>query len=74
MSTKPALLLALLLALLVHPATGSNAEGLKYLKANGKKRGVIVRPSGLQYEVLKSGGEDPLFPLLISECMWHCRW
>lgn len=41
---------------------GSNnrEEGLKFLAENGKRKGVTVLPSGLQYEVLKEGdGEIP---------------
>jgi FKBP-type peptidyl-prolyl cis-trans isomerase len=37
-------------------AAATNAEGTAYLSENKKKAGVVVLPSGLQYEVLKSGG------------------
>lgn len=37
-------------------AGGDNAEeGKKFLEENGKRDGVVVLPSGLQYEILKEG-------------------
>jgi len=43
-------------ALLDGLAAATNAEGMAHLSENKKKAGVVVLPSGLQYEVLKSGG------------------
>ena len=40
-------------------AAASNAAGLAYLDANAQKDGVVVLPSGLQYEVLRSGKGAP---------------
>lgn len=38
--------------------SGNLAEGKKFLENNGKKKGVTVLPSGLQYEVLNEGEGD----------------
>ena len=41
-------------------ATKNKEEGQKYMTQNGKKKGVITTPSGLQYEVLREGaGASP---------------
>jgi len=41
-------------------ATKNQAEGEKFLAANGKKEGVVTTKSGLQYKVVKSGtGQTP---------------
>jgi len=41
-------------------AAQSRAEGEAFLAANGKKEGVVTRPSGLQYKVLTAGkGKSP---------------
>ncbi len=45
-------------------------EGHAFLEANAKKAGVITLPSGLQYEVLKSG-TDNTHPLLTSKVTCH---
>jgi len=38
----------------------AKADGEKYLSENAKKEGVVTRPSGLQYKVLKEGnGKSP---------------
>ena len=36
-------------------AQGAATEGKTFLAENGKREGVVTRPSGLQYEVLKAG-------------------
>src|SRR5215831_19398566 len=42
------------------PALSSTANAV-YLAANAHKAGVVVRPSGLQYQILKNGfGKRPL--------------
>ena len=42
-------------------AVKNNAAGKAYLAANGKKEGVKVLPSGLQYKVIKKGtGKTPI--------------
>jgi len=41
-------------------AQGAAAEGKAFLEENGKREGVITRPSGLQYEILQAGnGKTP---------------
>lgn len=42
------------------------AEGVNFLAKNAKKPGVIVLPSGLQYEVIKAGDPNSLKPLAID--------
>jgi FKBP-type peptidyl-prolyl cis-trans isomerase FklB len=42
-------------------AQGAATEGKTFLAENGKRDGVVTRPSGLQYEVLKAGaGKVPV--------------
>ena len=44
----------------VRAALTNKAAGTAYLKANGARKGVVVLPSGLQYEILKAGtGRKP---------------
>jgi FKBP-type peptidyl-prolyl cis-trans isomerase len=39
-------------------AEANLAEGKKFLEENGKREGVVTTKSGLQYEVIKKGGEE----------------
>jgi len=56
MATLLNCLQAMLLVLaLIGLASATNPEGQDYLDKNAKKEGVVVLPSGLQYEVLHSG-------------------
>jgi FKBP-type peptidyl-prolyl cis-trans isomerase len=51
---------ALLLGARVHAAAANHAAARAFLERNGKKRGVVTTPSGLQYEVLRPGkGSSP---------------
>mmetsp|Transcript_150681 Transcript_150681/g.383148 ORF Transcript_150681/g.383148 Transcript_150681/m.383148 type:complete len:378 (-) Transcript_150681:61-1194(-) len=52
---------------------GTNAEGLKFLNENREREGVIELPSGLQYEVLKSGPEENPHPNISSKCICHYK-
>ena len=45
-------------------------EGLAFLAANGKRKGVVTLPSGLQYEVIKAG-TDNTKPTLNSKVKCH---
>ncbi|MBN2635047.1 MAG: FKBP-type peptidyl-prolyl cis-trans isomerase [Prolixibacteraceae bacterium] len=50
---------------------GNSEEGKKFLEENGKKKGVIVLPSGLQYEVINEGdGEIPTLSDQVK-CHYH---
>ena len=41
-------------------ATANLAKATEFTRANGRKQGVMTRPSGLQYEVIRAGaGETP---------------
>eukprot|EP01047_Picozoa_sp_COSAG01_P002930 COSAG01_NODE_82_length_27810_cov_36.968352_18_plen_331_part_00 len=60
------------LQLLLSPASSTNSEGQAYLDNNAKKAGVVVRPSGLQYEVLHSGPAEGARPASTSDsCTCH---
>jgi len=48
-------MLVYLLALVGLASAYRNPEGQAYLDENAKKEGVVVLPSGVQYEVLHSG-------------------
>ncbi len=50
---------------------GNLEEGLKFLKENKKKQGVVELPSGLQYKILTEGtGEIPTFNDQVK-CHYH---
>lgn len=51
-------------------AAAGRKEGAAFLAANGKRPGVITLPSGLQYEVLKTG-TDNTRPTLASTIKCH---
>ncbi len=51
-------------------SAASKAEGVFYLKNNAKRPGVVTLPSGLQYEVLKTG-TDNTKPTLASTVTCH---
>jgi FKBP-type peptidyl-prolyl cis-trans isomerase FklB len=42
-------------AMAAEDAAAASGEGIAYLAANAKKKGVVVLPSGLQYEVITEG-------------------
>ena len=50
-----ALLLLMVCSALPALARGTNPAGVRFLAENARKDGVVVLPSGLQYEVLRSG-------------------
>jgi FKBP-type peptidyl-prolyl cis-trans isomerase len=50
-------------------AANNIAEGKKFLEENAKKEGIIIMPSGLQYEVLTEGAGDK--PALSSTVKAH---
>jgi FKBP-type peptidyl-prolyl cis-trans isomerase FklB len=53
-------------------ASATNREGQAYLDKNAEKDGVVVLPSGLQYEVLESGPADAARPESTSDsCTCH---
>lgn len=52
-------------------AVASDDEGQKYLAENKARSGVTTRPSGLQYEVLKSGPKEGSSPNATSKCVCH---
>lgn len=59
-------------AMLVGLASATNPEGQAYLDKNAAREGVIVLPSGLQYEVLHSGPADGAKPSSTSDlCTCH---
>ena len=43
---------------LIGLASATNPDGQAYLDKNAQKDGVVVLPSGLQYEVLHSGPSE----------------
>lgn len=51
-------------------ASASKAEGVAFLAKNAKRAGVITLPSGLQYEVIKTG-TDTVKPTLASKVKCH---
>merc|ERR1711920_904684 len=57
-------------SLTVLVVSGSNDYGVKFLKENKGKEGVISLPSGLQYKVLRKG-EGAHHPTADSECSCH---
>ena len=62
----------MLLLALVGVASATDAAGLAYLEKNAAKDGVIVMPSGLQYEVLYSGPAEGARPQSTSDsCTCH---
>jgi hypothetical protein len=64
--------LGLLVAALLGLASATNPEGQAYLDKNTEKDGVIVLPSGLQYEVLRSGPAEGARPQSTSDsCTCH---
>eukprot|EP01047_Picozoa_sp_COSAG01_P066561 COSAG01_NODE_9212_length_2517_cov_4.068238_1_plen_332_part_00 len=64
--------LGVTLQLLFSPVSSTNAEGQAYLDSNAKKDGVVVLPSGLQYEVLHSGSAEGARPASTSDpCTCH---
>lgn len=71
MVSRSALLILALHALRVYG--GTNAQGREYLEENGKKAGVTVTSSGLQYRVLKSGPDGAPSPKANSPCDCHYR-
>ena len=61
-----------LLALIVSVASATDPGGQAYLDKNAQKDGVVVLPSGLQYEVLKSGPAEGARPQTTSDqCTCH---
>merc|ERR1712083_1235048 len=50
--------------------SGTNQEGLEFLKNNGAKPGVVTLSSGLQYKVLTEGDGDS-HPTVNSPCESH---
>eukprot|EP00656_Telonema_subtile_P034398 TRINITY_DN38489_c0_g1_i1.p1 TRINITY_DN38489_c0_g1~~TRINITY_DN38489_c0_g1_i1.p1 ORF type:complete len:376 (-),score=104.05 TRINITY_DN38489_c0_g1_i1:269-1396(-) len=64
-------LLSAALAILVHQvAAGTTQAGLDWLAENAKKEGVVTRPSGLQYRVLRAV-ESGISPNASSPCECH---
>lgn len=51
----------------------TDAEGIAFLNTNRERQGVVELPSGLQYEVLKSGPKDGRFPGIGDRCKCHYR-
>merc|ERR1719424_1120118 len=53
-------------------ASATNQEGHAYLDSNGEKDGVTVLPSGLQYQILRSGPAEGSRPESTSDsCTCH---
>lgn len=50
---------------------GEKAKGVAFLVANKKRPGVITLPSGLQYEILKSGDKNSGMPKLEDTVVAH---
>lgn len=64
----------ILLVLLLGRATAPNSAGIAFLKANQGKQGVLLRPSGLQYRVLRYGkGSDHPALDSLTECHYEGR-
>ena len=53
------------------PAAADKAAGLEFLEENKKDPDVVVRPSGLQYKVLRSGPPGGKSPDASSPCKCH---
>ena len=51
-------------------ADGNKAAGKKFLAENAKRKGVIVLPNGIQYEVMKTG-TDTVKPKLTDKVKCH---
>jgi FKBP-type peptidyl-prolyl cis-trans isomerase FklB len=51
-------------------ASVAKKEGLAFLAANGKRKGVVTMPNGLQYEVIKTG-TDTVKPGLTDKVKCH---
>ena len=57
---------------LIGLASATNPEGQAYLEENARKHGVVVLPSGLQYEVLQRGPAEGAGPQSTSDlCTCH---
>ena len=67
------LLRAAVFAAVATLAAATDAAGTKYLEENSQREGVVTRPSGLQYEVLKEAPEGARSPCLTTECECHYR-
>ncbi len=52
-------------------AAGSAAEAKAYMEKNAKREGVVTLPSGVQYEVVRSGPEGGLSPQEADEVKVH---
>ena len=52
-------------------AAGSAAEAKAYMEKNAKREGVVTLPSGVQYEVVRSGPEGGLSPQETDEVKVH---
>ena len=52
-------------------SSSTNPAGEAYLAENAKKEGVVVMPSGLQYEVVKSGPASAARPSKSDQCTCH---
>eukprot|EP00808_Paulinella_micropora_P008658 g53442.t1 len=66
-------ILASLFALLQIVNSGTTTQGLAWLAAKETEPGVIKRPSGLLYKVLKSGPEGAASPKADTRCKCHYR-
>ena len=51
-------------------AAGMKKEGIAFLATNGKRKGVVTLPDGLQYEVIKAG-TDNTKPIMASKVKCH---
>lgn len=58
-------------ALLAKSAQQNKAEGDAFLKANAARKGVVTLPSGLQYEVVKTGAGPTPKPSDTVECNYR---
>lgn len=65
-------LLSVMLAGFTMADTDRGIKAAEYMKENAKKRGVIVLPSGLQYEVIESGSGLG-HPLPSTSCKCHYK-
>ena len=64
--------MTLLFIALIGLASATNPEGQAYLDKNAQEEGVVVLPSGLQYEVLRSGPAEGARPESSSDsCTCH---
>ena len=71
-STPIVLLFVLALSALHFVNGGTNEEGLKFLKENKEKEGVVELASGLQYKIL-TNGTGVYHPLLDTPCSCHYK-